>query len=155
MPREWILNDDGIFCSIYSLSHTLLFILKYNSICSPRIYTIEACLEKIVRFSLKIQCVNVAQSFMFRALLHSSIFTYLSLIMHYSTASNLFAHSSILHCWFTYAFSSSALLHYFNPKPHGSGWICPHSFQRPITQKVLKLKKLAKNTYSTENFCWI
>jgi hypothetical protein len=40
-----------------------------------------------------------------------------------------------------------------NPKPHGSGWICPHSFQRPITQKVLKLKKSAKNTYSTENLC--
>jgi hypothetical protein len=39
------------------------------------------------------------------------------------------------------------------PKPHGSGWICPHSFQRPITQKVLNLKKSAKNTYSTENFC--
>ncbi len=42
-----------------------------------------------------------------------------------------------------------------NPKPHGSGRICPHFFQRPITQKVLKCKKSAKNTYSTENVCWI
>jgi hypothetical protein len=41
----------------------------------------------------------------------------------------------------------------FNPKPHGSGPICPHFFQRPIIQKVLKCKKSAKNTYSTENVC--
>jgi hypothetical protein len=40
-----------------------------------------------------------------------------------------------------------------NPEPNGSGPICPHFFQRPITQKVLKLKKSAKNTYSTENVC--
>jgi hypothetical protein len=40
-----------------------------------------------------------------------------------------------------------------NPKPHGSGPICPHFFQRPITQKVLKCKKSATNTYSTENVC--
>ncbi len=33
-----------------------------------------------------------------------------------------------------------------NPKPHGSGPIYPHYFQRPITQKVLKCKKSAKNT---------
>jgi hypothetical protein len=40
----------------------------------------------------------------------------------------------------------------FNPKPHGSGPICPHFFQRPITQN-LKCRKSAKNTYSTENIC--
>jgi hypothetical protein len=32
----------------------------------------------------------------------------------------------------------------FNPKPHGSGRICPHFFQKPITQEVLKWKKLQK-----------
>jgi hypothetical protein len=26
----------------------------------------------------------------------------------------------------------------FNPKPHGRGRICPHFFQRLISQKVLK-----------------
>jgi hypothetical protein len=40
-----------------------------------------------------------------------------------------------------------------NPKPHCSGPICPHYFERPLTQKVLKCKKSAKNTYSTEKFC--
>ncbi len=39
------------------------------------------------------------------------------------------------------------------PKPHGRGWICPHFCQRPITQKILKCKKLAQNTHSMENFC--
>jgi hypothetical protein len=31
-----------------------------------------------------------------------------------------------------------------NPKPHGSGPICPHFFQRPISQKGLKQKKFQK-----------
>ncbi len=52
------------------------------------------------------------------------------------------------------ACSCSVDMH-FNPKPHGSGPICPHFFQRPIIQIVLKCKKSAKNTYSTENVCWI
>jgi hypothetical protein len=34
--------------------------------------------------------------------------------------------------------------YFFNPKPHRSGPICPHYFQRPITQKVLKCKKIGK-----------
>jgi hypothetical protein len=32
-----------------------------------------------------------------------------------------------------------------NPKPHGSGQICPHVFQRPITQKGLKQKNRQKS----------
>ncbi len=32
----------------------------------------------------------------------------------------------------------------FNPKPHGSGPICPHFFQRPISQKGLKQKNRQK-----------
>ncbi len=32
-----------------------------------------------------------------------------------------------------------------NPKPHGSGRICPHYFQRPITQKGLKQKNPQKS----------
>jgi hypothetical protein len=32
----------------------------------------------------------------------------------------------------------------FNPKPHGSGPICPHFFQRPISQKGLKQKNPQK-----------
>ncbi len=42
---------------------------------------------------------------------------------------------------------------YFNPNGHGK--IYPHFFLRPITQKVLKCKKSAKNIYSMEIFCWI
>jgi hypothetical protein len=33
----------------------------------------------------------------------------------------------------------------FNPKPHGSGRICPHYFQRRITQKGLKQKNRQKS----------
>jgi hypothetical protein len=32
-----------------------------------------------------------------------------------------------------------------NPKPHGSGQICPQHFQRPITQKDLKQKNRQKS----------
>jgi hypothetical protein len=32
----------------------------------------------------------------------------------------------------------------FNPKPHGRGRICPHFFQRPITQKSLSAKNQRK-----------
>jgi hypothetical protein len=34
---------------------------------------------------------------------------------------------------------------HLNPKPHGSGRICPHYFQRPITQKGLKQKNRQKS----------
>jgi hypothetical protein len=43
----------------------------------------------------------------------------------------------------------------YNPNPRGRGQICPHHFHEPITQKVLKCKKLAKMKYSTEKFCCI
>ncbi len=47
----------------------------------------------------------------------------------------------------------------FNPKPHGSGPICPHCFQRPITQKVLKFKKSVKipnpRKTSAESKSWV
>jgi hypothetical protein len=33
-----------------------------------------------------------------------------------------------------------------NPNPHGSGQICPHYFQRPISQKGLKQKNRQKLT---------
>ncbi len=38
-----------------------------------------------------------------------------------------------------------SILKNFNPKPHGSGRICPHYFQRPITQKGLKQKNRQKS----------
>ncbi len=41
--------------------------------------------------------------------------------------------------------SVSASQDKFNPKPHGSGRICPHYFQRPITQKGLKQKNRQKS----------
>jgi hypothetical protein len=36
------------------------------------------------------------------------------------------------------------LIIFINPKPHGRGRICPHPFQRPITQKVLSAKNRQK-----------
>ncbi len=45
----------------------------------------------------------------------------------------------------------SAQLRILNPNPHGRGWISPHHFWRPVTQKALSAKTSTKINYSTEN----
>ncbi len=51
------------------------------------------------------------------------------------------------------------ILKQINPNPHGHGRICPHCFQRPITQKVLKYKNLQKlsipRKISAESMSWV
>jgi hypothetical protein len=61
--------------------------------------------------------------------------------------------------WREYIKLSTVDLICVNPNPHGHGRICPHYFQRPITRKVLKCKKLAKIIYftktSAESKSWV
>ncbi len=44
----------------------------------------------------------------------------------------------------TSTFTHNTFSRFLNPKPHGRGRICPHPFQRPITQKVLSAKNRPK-----------
>ncbi len=75
----------------------------------------------------------------------------------------LLIHISNTLLWITYFYTCHIFLihvtYFINPKPHGSGRICPHLFQRPITQKVLKCKKSVKipipRKTSAESKSWV